>query len=1148
MLKRKSYRHSSISSVAILALVMASASHAQTVVSEDFTGSANANPWYFFNGACLTSATAAASGNPGTIPSCLSIASSYYNETLVGGNSGYLGSNSAPGSPTTGVADPSGQGALRFTNGSPGGYHQNGAIVSQNTYSTGSGVQVTFKTVTYRGNSGGGAGDGADGISFYLMDGSQPAGIGAWGGSLGYTCSNANPPYNGLIGGYLGLGVDEYGNFLNQGDNTATGFNYVPGRIGLRGAGSVAWSWLHAQYPTYYPNGLTSAEQQASVQHTCHDGVLWDYSNDSSPKQAKVGVNTVSVADYLAIPNAYKVLAGVKIANEGATTRSQGNVIAYKLKITQDGLLSFQYSYNGGAYQSVLAKQNITTSNGPLPASFRFGFAGSTGGSTNVHEILCFQAAPADTASTSIGINEKEAAKVANGTQAYLAYYYPSTWAGRLTANNLLFNSLTQTLTISSAANWDASCVLTGVAAGKTCPTTGSSVATSAQGSASRAILTWSGAAGIPFEWSSLTTAQQNALDVGDSSTTANRLNYLRGDRTNEVNTAGAGLFRPRDSVLGDIVDSSPTWVGPPSLPFSGTWQDSLYSSSAAENSGTQSYAQYMTSAGTRLNVVYTGSNDGLLHGFRAGSFNGSTYVNNATTPNDGYEVLAYMPGALLSSAASGSGNCANPNATSSVVQNIHGVDPAIGANPTCTDSGLDLSSTQYGHNFFVDATPGTGDLFYSGTWHTWLVGGLGPGGAAIYALDVTDPTQFSEANASSLVIGEWTPSSLTCSNVANCGNNLGSTYGTPVIRRLHNGMWAIIFGNGFGSSSGDAGIYIVTVDPTSGARTFYYLTTNNAGTSDGIAYVYPADLDGDRIIDYIYAGDLNGNIWRFDVTSSSPASWAASSSPLFTTPAGQPITSKLVVWVSPAPAGGGQQLMVDFGTGQKIPVTNSSPAQYASGTQYLYGIWDWNMSSWNSLSGSQYSSLTAPQSVTTSALQTQTLTDAGGGIRNASTNTVCWKGTTTCSGGSSANTQFGWVIALPSSSEQVIYNPIAYKGAFVVNTTIPASNAITSCSTNTDSGYTLFISATSGGAIPNLFKNYNDMAGLLSDGTGSLLFANVGGNDWFLTQTVDGNGTTGGVPGGVCPPPGHWSNGVCTGQSTFPGPTGKRLTWIQKR
>ena len=124
-----------------------------------------------------------------------------------------------------------------------------------------------------------------------------------------------------------------------------------------------------------------------------------------------------------------------------------------------------------------------------------------------------------------------------------------------------------------------------------------------------------------------------------------------------------------------------------------------------------------------------------------------------------------------------------------------------------------------------VDAPPATDDLYYAGAWHTWLVGGLGPGGKAIYALDITDPTQFSEANAASLVIGEWDSNSLQCVGNGGCNQSLGNTYGIPVIRRLHNGRWGVIFGNGIGSASGDAGIYVMTVDPATGARSFYYLS-----------------------------------------------------------------------------------------------------------------------------------------------------------------------------------------------------------------------------------------------------------------------------------------------------------------------------------
>jgi type IV pilus assembly protein PilY1 len=106
---------------------------------------------------------------------------------------------------------------------------------------------------------------------------------------------------------------------------------------------------------------------------------------------------------------------------------------------------------------------------------------------------------------------------------------------------------------------------------------------------------------------------------------------------------------------------------------------------------------------------------------------------------------------------------------------------------------------------------------------------------------------------------------------VTNCGTRLGNTYGTPLIRRLHNGMWGVIFGNGFGSSSGDAGIYVMTVDQSTGAKTFYYFSTGTTSTADGIAYVTAADLDGDHITDYVYAGDLQGNVWRFDLTACSP-------------------------------------------------------------------------------------------------------------------------------------------------------------------------------------------------------------------------------------------------------------------------------------
>jgi len=1130
---------------------LAGGAGAQTTSNDDFTQNADTNSWKTFDGACLT----AGDGTASSIPACVGLP--YYGSQIqIGGRRGYLGTFNAPSSAAAQTPDQPGHGALRFTNW----YGQAGSIISSGTpFPTGTGLQVVFKTVTYDGDRGGAGGDGADGMAFFLMDGTLPPyDTGAFGGSLGYTCTNelgnndgtlradgTVRGFDGLVGGYIGLGIDEYGNFLNPGDNTATGPGYKPGRIGLRGKGSISFGWLNSNYPIMYPSSLLTAPSRYgggpgpataatdAVHDTCRTGHLWDYSNLAAPIDTGVAPSGGVYAPVGSPVILSNILPGQNIANEGATTRHAAQPITYALKITQNGILSLNISYNGGNYQPVITKQDITASNGPLPASFRFGFTGSTGGSRNIHEILCFQAAPSDVAGTSVGVNEQEATKIASGTQAYLAFYFPGDNTGRLTANNLLFDGTN--ITIAATANWDASCNLTGVATGQTCASTGGGALT-AQGPGSRTMLSWNGGQGVAFQWNSgpggnISGVQQNTLDAGDPAPfNANRLLYLRGDRSNEINTLGAGLFRARDGVLGDIVDSSPTWVGPPTTHYSALWKDQLIATDPTpENTGTQSFLQYITATQTRLNVVYTGANDGFLHGFESGSFDvNGVYVNNAITPNDGKEVLAYMPAA--------------------VVNTIH----------NAIDGTQDFSGPQYSHNFYVDATPDVDDVFYKGGWHTWLVGGLGAGGPAIYALDVTDPTTFSEANAKNLVMGEWSSATIGCQNDATaavpCKANMGNTYGTPMVRRLHDGNWAVIFGNGFGSSTGDAGIFIMLLDAngnTQPANT-YYLSTNQVGSNDGIAYVTSADLDGDHITDYVYAGDLLGNVWRFDLTSAVETNWAAASTPLFTTSGGQPITTKLQV-ISVPQGSGPPRIMIDFGTGQKFPPTNLTPTTYQGGVQSLYGVWDWNLGNWNSMSGTQYLSLpsgtTAAPGVplNSSNLQTQTLTpivesDGTNGL-DITSNVICWAGSGTCGSG---NTQFGFATSLPGVQEQVVFNPLVYQNALIVNTTIPAVNSPSSCTVQHDTGDTIAISLATGGSLGNnvtgsYFVTSSDpqLAGVQTNGTGTPFAVLAGGKTFLMTQTL---GDAGGGGGFMC------SGKVCSTPVQAATLTSKRLTWIERR
>ena len=1258
-------------------------------VAENFTGATTNCTWNWIGGACLTAATAASTTSPGPLPQC--VGSTYYgNQTQVGGNSGNL--NTTPDTAVTG-------GALRLTNSANS---QAGAIISNVPFSLSSnGVQISFTTETYEGDSGGANNDGADGISFFLQDASAAGGavtVGDWGGSLGYTCSNTNNSatqgYDGMVGGYIGLGIDEYGNFLNGttitnangtttqstgADNTSSGYGYVPNRIGLRGSGSTAWSWLNTNSVTapYYPSSLNSNQKKAAVRQACQTGYVWDYTNANNNGNGgntngfpnpygATAVTSITLANYAAIPNAYKVLTR-KIANESALYRGYGTTatsgatygipITYNLSITSGGLLSLSYSFNGGNFQPVITGQDITTANGSLPASVRFGFAGSTGGSRNVHEIMCFQAQPQNTASSSAGLNQKQTAKVQTGTQVYFAYYNPNNWTGDLTSQYLDIpaGGTANDLQIDPAVNWSASCNLTGVPAGQTCARTGAAGPTAAPDpDTGRTIISWTGSAGIAFKYANLTSAEQANMDFGDatfnaSSTTSGpptdaRVEYLRGSRADEQNVQGVGPltpntnpsgFRARTSVLGDIVDSSPTWVGPPSASFTGTWSDLLHSAvTMPENSGTN-YTSFKSTYASRMNVVYAGANDGLLHGFRSGYFDSSgAYVGTTTagvftgTNNDGKEVIAYMPGYVV--------NTIN----SATLSNTLPVTP----NPV-----NDYSNPLYAHKFNVDGTPGTGDLYYNGGWHTWLVGGLGAGGSAIYALDITNPTNFTEANAGSLVLGEWQSAittsttttagvttttvtggtaNFTCagnSSTSTCGNSLGKTYGTPLIRRFHNDptlgapntSWGAVFGNGSGSYNGDAGIFIMMVN-TSGsavaAPTFYYLSTGvgtrtgTAGTANGpngIYYVAAADLDGDHITDYVYAGDLHGNVWRFDLTSTNPANWGVTqvggvATPIYTTPGGssQPITTAVIVAsVASTPK---PRVLVEFGTGQQTAFTNNSAAIYATSQQYLIGVWDWNMTTWNSSSTTQYASLpsggiAAPTSSTAglaaisglSNLEAQTWIDynaAGAASSQSSTsatnayyrtltaNTICWAGTTGCTGSSA---QYGWDIALasgyanindpgfPTTStstaaqqvyEQSIYNPTMQLGAFLVNTTIPPTTNLAQCSSTLSGGWTMAINPATGGAFTNSvfadasgnFLNIANHAvtGIGLNGTGTVSVVAQGSSTYIVTQT---SGSPSGAGGGTTG--GGTSAGGAIQKANFPaGNKGKRLSWIQKR
>lgn len=403
---------------------------------------------------------------------------------------------------------------------------------------------------------------------------------------------------------------------------------------------------------------------------------------------------------------------------------------------------------------------------------------------------------------------------------------------------------------------------------------------------AQRKIFTWDGGvwnsgAGATFTWAGLTgpatTAgtQQNLLGSEDV------LNYLRGDQSKELGQTG-GTFRRRDTLLGDIVNSDPYFVAAESFGYD-------QPGSGLPEAERLAYTTFLTTKASRTPMLYVGANDGMLHAINA---------SNTQAAGGGAEVFAYVPNAVM------------PNLK-------------------------ELANPDYVHRYYVDGPPNAGDAYLGGAWKTVLVGSLGAGGKALFALDITNPGSFDASN----VIWEYRDSAVP--------GDLGFVMHRPQIARLNDGHWYAIFGNGYNSTNQKAILYFVPLDKSSSSPGVFKLTLDNTtGADNGLSEPALLDVNGDRIIDYIYAGDLKGNLWKVKVTNSSRSQWdsefksGTTPAPLFVAKrtssdaTRQPITGPLEIGRPPPGSSG---YMIYFGTGRYLG--NSDIGDLS--VQTIYGIHD---------------------------------------------------------------------------------------------------------------------------------------------------------------------------------------------------------------
>jgi type IV pilus assembly protein PilY1 len=651
-----------------------------------------------------------------------------------------------------------------------------------------------------------------------------------------------------------------------------------------------------------------------------------------------------------------------------------------------------------------------------------------------------------------------------------------------------------------------------------------------------RTIFTWDPVNfdGVPFRYDDLNTAQREAMadtlvstDPGFETEVTKHINYFRGDASSE-RPAGNLRERPEeDGRLGDIVNSTPTFYGPPNR--------SRRTGVEFPQATGFTYPEFIGDHEDRQDMVYLAANDGMFHAF------------NATT---GDEEWAFIPNSVVQ------GDYSN---------RIKGL--------------LDF---EYLHEYINDLTPTIEDVFIdttgsnaSGTrnWATIVIGGLGAGGKGYYALDITEPmpgTGLAETDTSiiaDMVLWEFTdeddtyptcerPTADACTQDQGLVNasdaqfvdttlapteayrDLGFSLSQPTIAMSNlthsdgNHEWVTIFGNGYNSSSGRAKLYILRLErgidgdwchpdqvydgnSNEGDTWDHELEGSLTSCTDGADFIkielagpinspYDANNDGDTLdvgddpdrvlanglgtpraidinrdgtLDYAYAGDRFGNLYRFDLTSDDPDDWTGevmfqatytetgidtNGNTLTDDTYRQPITTRPFAVVHPTATSGADcdpdpapgafnacgGFIIIFATGSYLFEDDSTDLKISS----IYGVWERFQSG-------------AANLITKSDLveQAYSFIDADQLNRTLSENPVDYTGATPDKGYfiDLDTPGFSDATTIPFAGEKAIRNIQGFAGVIFVNSIIPRESS--SCTNEAGGAQNAFCPDTGG-------------------------------------------------------------------------------------
>ncbi|SFB19374.1 type IV pilus assembly protein PilY1 [Collimonas sp. OK607] len=543
---------------------------------------------------------------------------------------------------------------------------------------------------------------------------------------------------------------------------------------------------------------------------------------------------------------------------------------------------------------------------------------------------------------------------VKNDNSLYVASYTTAQWTGNLVAES----TDVDTGAINSTATWCVENVAADTVKG-TAACTGQLASQVSAASDTRTIYFNNGGTLSSFVYSGLSNAQQKYFDttqLSQSSSTFSAsdktaatgdtlVNYLRGQTQYESQAGStANLYRDRLATFGDVVDTSPAFLGAPNF----TYIDPGYSAWAAS-----------TTQQSRAKTIFAGANDGMLHAFDAAT---------------GKERWAFVP--------------------SPVMPNMYWL-----ADNTYTTN----------HHFYVDGALVTSDVCVKNCsdatkadWRTILMGGLNGGGRGYYALDVTDPT------APKML---WEFTSLDDAD-------LGYSFGNPLAVKKSDGTWVITVTSGYDNvalgttnsydKDGSGQGFLFLLDPLTGSVLSKIGTSVGSKTTpSGLGKIaFWADnpaLDATAL--YAYAGDLLGNLWRFDINTSAVVKIAAFTDGTSTSSNPQPITTR------PELAKVNGNRVVYVGTGKYLEASDLDSTKFT--TQSIYAIVD------------NGTTVTSPRT----ALVQQTLT-------NAKPNRTV----TNAAVAINPPSVMGWFVDLPDSGERSNVDITLVQGTLIIPTNVPTN------------------------------------------------------------------------------------------------------------